>query len=313
MKRILRFSRFFLPAMVLFLIIVVAGISGYAIRGLNLGVDFQAGFIQEVQFAPGRVGIQDIRAALASLGETVSVQNLGDPQDGHFMIRIRFEEGEDEKISADRIMNALDSYFGKGSVELLRSDLVDQRFSRNLTDQAGRLLGLTLLIILLYASIRFKPRYAIGAVFALVHDALVMAAFITWSRMEFNTTTIAAILTILGYSINNTIVIFDRIRETRRIYPDISLVDIFDRSLSEVLSRTIITTFTTMLAVLALYIFATGSIKDFALALLVGLVAGAYSSMIVASGFVSLWDRWFGKRSRKAAAVPVKAVKAVKA
>jgi preprotein translocase subunit SecF len=310
MKRIIHFSKFFFPATVLFLIIVAAGVAGYAFRGLNLGVDFQAGFIQEVQFAPGTVSIQDIRAALASLGQGVSVQNLGDPQDGHFMIRIRFEEGLDQDLPSERIADTLNSYFGEGSAELLRSDLVDRRFSRNLTEQAGRLMGLTLIIILVYASIRFKPQYAVGAIFALVHDVLAMVAFVTWFRMEFNTTTIAAILTIMGYSINNTIVIFDRIRESRRIYPDAGMVDILDRSLSETLSRTIITTFTTMLAVLALYIFATGSIRDFALALLVGLVSGAYSSMFIAPGFVNLWDRRSKKRSRKAAAVSAKAIRA---
>ena len=311
MKRILRFSRFFLPAAIVSLVLTAGGVVGYAIMGFNLGVDFQAGFIQELRFADKTVGIGDIRAALASLGETVSVQNLGDPQDGRFMIRIRFEAGGDERVPAEQIARALDGYFGGGGVEVLRSDLVDQRFSRNLTDQAGRLLGLTLLIILLYASIRFKPRYAIGAVLALLHDMLVMVAFITLCRMEFNTTTIAAILTTLGYSINDTIVIFDRIRENLRIHPDAGFVDILDRSLSETLGRTLITAFTTMLALLALYIFTTGSIKDFALALIVGLVSGAYSSLFIAPGFVNFRERQRSrKRSGKAAPVPARAVKA---
>jgi preprotein translocase subunit SecF len=117
--------------------------------------------------------------------------------------------------------------------------------------------------------------------------------------MEFNTTTIAAILTILGYSINDTIVIFDRIRENQRIYPDEKLVDTMDRSLTETLSRTIITTMTTMLAVLSLYIFTTGSMKEFALCLLMGMVSGVYSTIFIASGFVNFWGVQAGKRSRK--------------
>jgi preprotein translocase subunit SecF len=160
-------------------------------------------------------------------------------------------------------------------------------------------MGLTLLLILIYASVRFKPQFAIGAVLAIAHDALIIVAFVTWTRMEFNTTTIAAILTILGYSINDTIVIFDRIRETRRIYPDEKFVNILDRSLTETLSRTIITTLTTMLAVLSLFIFTTGSMKDFALALLVGMVSGVYSTIFIASGFVNLWDIQAKKRSGK--------------
>jgi preprotein translocase subunit SecF len=118
-----------------------------------------------------------------------------------------------------------------------------------------------------------------------------MVAFIAWSRMEFNTTTIAAILTILGYSINDTIVVFDRIRETRRLYHDMSFRAVLDRALSETLARTVITTFTTMLAVFSLYFFTTGSMKDFAQALLVGMVSGVYSTIFIASGWTLFWEK----------------------
>jgi preprotein translocase subunit SecF len=123
-----------------------------------------------------------------------------------------------------------------------------------------------------------------------------MVAFIAWTRMEFNTTTIAAILTILGYSINDTIVIFDRIRETRHIYPGDHFENVLNRSITETLSRTFITTLTTMLAVLSLYIFTSGSMKDFALALLVGMVSGVYSTIFIACGFVNFWDRVVSKK-----------------
>jgi preprotein translocase subunit SecF len=160
-------------------------------------------------------------------------------------------------------------------------------------------MGLTLLLILIYASIRFKPQYAFGAVIAIIHDGLVIVAFVVWTRMEFNTSTIAAILTILGYSINNTIVVFDRIRETSKIFRDDTFVDVLDRSLTAVLSRTIITTLTTMLAVVSLFIFATGSMKDFALALLVGLVSGVYTTTFIATGFVYLWEINKTKRQKR--------------
>jgi preprotein translocase subunit SecF len=136
-------------------------------------------------------------------------------------------------------------------------------------------------------------------VLAIAHDALIMVTFIVWTRMEFNTTTIAAILTILGYSINDTIVIFDRVRESRRIYPEESFVNILDRSLSETLSRTLITTITTMIAVLSLFIFTTGSMKEFALALLVGMVSGVYSTIFIAVGFTNFWDISAKKRAQK--------------
>ncbi len=178
---------------------------------------------------------------------------------------------------------------------------MSSRFSHDLTDQVGILITATLVLILLYASIRFKPQYAVGAVLAIMHDALIMVGFIVWTRMEFNTTTIAALLTILGYSINDTIVIFDRIRENKRLFPDDAFVSVLNRSLSETLGRTIITTVTTMLAVLSLYIFTAGSMKDFALALMVGMVSGVYSTIFIASGFVNFWDKTVSKRKKNAA------------
>jgi preprotein translocase subunit SecF len=418
MKKLIRFSKFFLPAAIISIVLAVAGIVGYIAKsGFNLGVDFQAGLIQEMKFAPTafsltwsgqgnavlsfdrgnlyivisgagveprtysfpftgygnletlgqalgsqveglsiRLGvntpaginsqwlvysaqgnpqlssvpyvvhyldpqteaipIREVREALAGLDRTVSVQNLGEPQERHFMIRLE-EKEEDQSaaegergVSAEQIISTLESYFGGGEVVGLRSDYVGSRFSKNLSDQAGLLLGLTLLLILIYASIRFKPQYAVGAVIAILHDALIMVTFVVWTRMEFNTTTIAAILTILGYSINDTIVIFDRIRETRRIYPDSVFEDILNRSLTETLSRTIITTVTTMLAVISLFIFTTGSMKDFALALLVGMISGVYSTVFIASGFVNFWEKRKTGKAKKKLNAPAAALKA---
>jgi len=396
MKNIIRFSRFFIPAAIISVIIVVVGVTGFLTKGFALGVDFQAGLIQEVQFAPtafslrwsgttsailsfdrnnlfivisgsgienktytfsfgeyGTIGalsraltaqldgievtlaakenvssqwllfsslgnpylsqtpyvvhyidpqsrdidIAEVRTALAGLTQGFSVQHIGPPQDHHFMIRV--EDKEDGRVRSDQVTGLLEAHFGKGEVATLRSDYVGSRFSKDLTDQAGILLGLTLILILLYATIRFKPQYAVGAVLAIIHDTIVIVAFVVWSRMEFTTSTIAAILTIIGYSINNTIVIFDRIRENNRIYPDSPFIDVLNISLSGVLGRSIITTFTTMLAVLALFIFTTGSMKDFALALLVGLVSGVYTSLYVATGFVYFWE--YLKKKRKKA------------
>jgi preprotein translocase subunit SecF len=433
MKRIIHFSKGFFPAAILSAVLISAGIGGYvALGGFNLGVDFQAGLIQEVQFAPtafsltyrglgnasvsmdrnglyvvlsgsgvegitysfpygeyptiaaltaalsalegleaeenpgsgaaasrtllqsaqgnpllsstpygihylppgaAPIDIADVRSALIPLG-TVSVQVLGErAEERRFMIRIDDRDlNSTEGVPVEKIIAALESNFGKGGVAVTRSDYVGARFSKQLTDQAGLLMGLTLLLILIYSSIRFKPQFAVGAVLAIAHDALIMVAFITWTRMEFNTTTIAAILTILGYSINDTIVIFDRIRETRRIFPEDSFVDVLDRSLSETLGRTMITTLTTMLAVLSLFIFTTkalysggvplgtviraiftehNSMKDFALALLVGMISGVYSTIFIASGFAHFWDRMARKKAVKSrtvkAAVPAKA------
>ena len=397
MKKVLIFSKFFFPAAVFSSALIIFGVTGYFIKGFALGVDFQAGLIQEVQFSPTafslrwsgtsnailsydrsglyivvsgsgienrtysfpfgeydtagsltramtqqlyelevsleageevssqwlifssqgnpylnsetpfvvhylnpqspHIDISEVRAAMAGIGQGVSVQSIGSSQNRHFMLRI--EDRDEGHIQSSQITQMLESYFGKGEVAVLRSDYVGSRFSKDLTDQAGVLIGLTLLLILLYSSVRFKPQYAVGAVIAIIHDGIVMIAFIVWTQMEFTTSTIAAILTILGYSINNTIVVFDRIRENRRVYPEHSFIDVLNISLTHVLARTVITTLTTMLVVLSLYIFTTGSMKDFALALMIGLVSGAYTSLFIACGFVNFWEDLRIKREKK--------------
>ncbi len=397
MKRILQFSRAFVPAFIFSLILIALGIFGFFTQGFNLGIDFQSGLIQEVQFAPASleltyygmanasvsmtrnqfdvvitgvgsesithsflytqyatvdsliagllgieglrvsslvpgntetryliqsargdsrlsaepymvhcllpgariISIEEVRSSIVSLG-SVSVQVLGDPADRKFMIRID-EEDSAESVPAEMLIKTLENNFGEGEAALISSSYVSSRFSHDLTDQVGILITATLVLILLYASIRFKPQYAVGAVLAIMHDALIMVGFIVWTRMEFNTTTIAALLTILGYSINDTIVIFDRIRENKRLFPDDAFVSVLNRSLSETLGRTIITTVTTLLAVLSLYIFTTGSMKDFALALIVGMISGVYSTIFIASGFVNFWDKTVSKRKKNAA------------
>jgi preprotein translocase subunit SecF len=406
MKHIIKFSKFFLPAVTISLVLIVSGIVGYVVYGgFNLGVDFQAGLIQEIQFAPtalklaytgkgaagismdknkleivisgsdvekktysypyasyqnlgsladamagieglsvelvaGRdvatntlvqsaqgnprlgsvpygihyltpeaepVSIADVRKALTSLG-SVSVQNLGQPKDRKFLIRIedKGNEADFAKVTAERISTALTNAFGEGQVAISRTDYVGARFSKHLTEQAGLLVFLTLLLILIYVSFRFQFHYAAGAVLAIFHDALIMVAFIVWTRMEFNTTTIAAILTILGYSINDTIVIFDRIREILKLYPDSSFEDNMNRAITETLSRTFITTITTMFAVFSLFFFTTGTMKDFALALLVGMTSGTYSTIFIASAIVLFWEKR-GKKNKVKAAVAANA------
>ncbi|MDR0513037.1 MAG: protein translocase subunit SecF [Treponema sp.] len=388
-NRIIRFSRFFIPAAIISLVLVIVGISGFVMnRGFNLGVDFQAGLLQEVQIAstafrltydgPGTasvslsqtaltivmtgigveeasysfpfatyptkaalvagirqiagvevedvaspaisslwliqsaqsspileverpfvvhylplgappVSIEDVRASLEVLG-MVAVQNLGAPDERRFMVRMEASEIEGMGVPTDRVVGALEAYFGEGTVVVNRSDFVGARFARDLTDQAAILLTLTLLLMLLYMTFRFKLQYAVGAIIGIVYDGIIIVAFVALTRMEFNTITIAAILTTLGYSTNNTIVVFDRIRENLRIFPDDSFIDIIDRSLTGTLGRTIITTFTTMLAVLSLFIFATGAMQDFALALMVGMASGVYTTTFIASGFVYFWQ-----------------------
>jgi len=404
MKKTIHFSKFFIPAAIISAVLVIFSVFGLVYnKGFALGVDFEAGLIQEVQIAPPAFGlrwngmsnaeiqhdsngiyiiifgsgiesstvpflyaahptvgaikrameeqIEDIQMELDSAANesvispwlkfnphmdpllnnetpyivhylnpekapidiseirsamevddfkhNVSVQNLGTPADRQFMIRV--EAKEEGRVTSNEIVNVLEAAFGKDSIIVLRFDEVDSRFSKDLTDQAGVLISLTLLLILIYSAIRFRLQFAVGAVIAIIYDVLVIIAFVVWTRMEFTTLTIAAILTILGYSTNNTIILFDRIRENLRIYPDNSFLDVLNMSLTGIFGRTIITTASTMLAVMALFIFTTGSMKDFALALLVGMLSGVYTTLFIVSGFVYLWDRLRANKKKKKA------------
>jgi len=243
------------------------------------------------------IDISEVRAAMASLGQSVSIQNMGQPQSRHFMVRV--QNREEGRVKQEEITKFLEAYFGNGEVVVLRSDYVDSRFSKNLTDQAGLLVFLTLLLILAYSTFRFKLQYAVSLVIGITYDALVIIGFVAWTRMEFTTSTIAAILTIIGYSTNNTIVVFDRVRETRRMYPEDNFLNVLNRSLSETLSRTIITTLSTLLAVMSLFIFTTGSMKDFALALMVGMISGVYTTTFIASGIVNFWENKKQQREKR--------------
>ena len=247
------------------------------------------------------VPLEELRSALASFGSP-AVQVLGDASERRFMIRMQDSEISSTFNTAE-IGIALDNHFGMGETAVTSSNYVGSRFSKNLADQALWLLGATLLLIFIYAAIRFRPQYAVGAVLAIIHDTLIMIAFVVWTRMEFNTTTIAAVLTILGYSINDKVVVFDRIRENLKIYPDDDFETVLNRATTETLSRTFITTLTTMLAVVSLYTFTTGSMKDFALALMVGLISGPYSTLFIANAVVFLWEKKFKKKATESGTV----------
>lgn len=251
--------------------------------------------------AEGFASIEAIRGIADQIGQA-AVQVVGDKLQQSYMIRIE-DKGVDESFSKEitqRLEGKLKAEYGEDRVILVRTDFVGARFSADLARSVIAVVIVALLAILAYAAIRFKPQYAIGAVLAIIHDAMVMVAFMIWTRMEFNTTSIAAILTILGYSINDTIVIFDRIRENRRLRPEENYKNILDQSLTETLSRTIITTLTTLICVIILAVATTGSMRDFAVALIVGMISGTYSTIYIASAFVNFWQNMEEKRKAKA-------------
>lgn len=392
-KKLIHFSKFFLPAAIISSVIILFGVAGFITRGINLGIDFKPGFIEEVRIAPVAVeltysgsakvtadlskdsfdliitgsgaenetkvysyseystindiakalnevegvsatvktegtedssllfvnsafstqltnsplflyaaqkdvSVDEVREALAAF-EGFSVKALGGNNGASYQVRM--PESSGDKSGADlqnAVLEALDAKFGENTVTIVKTDFIGSSFSKTLASKSLILMIATFVLIWLYAAIRFHWDFALGSIIALIHDSLIMIAFIVWTKMEFTATVLAAILTIVGYSINATVVILDRVRSNLRLAKYDNFKDILDHALSDTLGRSIITTATTLFAVVSLYLFTSGSIKDFALALIVGLVSGCYSSIFISSGFILVlrrnWKPEFG-------------------
>ena len=389
MKKTIRFSKFFTCAVILSAVVILSGILATAVRGINFGLDFRPGMIEEIRIAPSVmevtysgsatvsldpsatgldlvvsgvgaenrtvslpyaqyasvsdlaqqlntvegvtatvlkdvsvsdsvlyvnsavstnlgatplrlfasdagsvVNADEVREALKDF-ESVDVKTLGTGADTSYQIRMGISADSNGKTMQEATAAALADAFGADKVAVVKSDFIGSQFSKNLVRDSILLVLATLVLIWIYATIRFHWDFALASVIAVVHDSLVMIAFIAWSQLEFSTTTIAAILTIVGYSINATVVILDRVRTDMKIVDTDKFKNILDLALSETFSRSVITTVTTLFSVVALFIFTTGTIHDFAEVLIVGLISGCYSSIFISGAFIACTRRNF--------------------
>ncbi len=231
--------------------------------------------------AAGLATIEQVRSALSSLGN-VKVQTVGLPANSVFQVRLGTAAGDTQESMETAISNALANKFGNDKIVLLQSDFVGPKFSQTLISSSLIAILVAMVLILIYIWFRFRIAYAVSALVALVHDVLLLLAFIVIFQFEISSTTVAAVLTIIGYSLNNTIVIFDRIRENVKLNPDTGIGLLVDSSVTQSMSRTMISSITTVLAVLPLVFFTTGDIRFFALNLIIGIIIGTYSSNFIA-------------------------------
>jgi preprotein translocase subunit SecF len=303
MKRSINFLGLRFVMITISLLLIAAGIAGYFIRGgLNFGIDFTSGLVQQIRIDPaaGSVDIADVREALSEI-EGVHLQVVGPPAAQEFTVKV-IAPGEDPSFQSrmeDRLSEALGESFGPENLEIQSSDFIGPRYSRELAGQTVSIVLVAMLLILIYTTFRFKIRYATAAVLCLVHDTLVMLGVIAVFQLEVTTITIAAIMTIIGYSLNDTIVIFDRVRENQELMRDSDLEVILNTTITQSMSRTLLTSLTTLLAVATIFIFGTGDIKNFALNLMVGVVVGTYSTIFIASPIVLGWTRLADRRRKR--------------
>jgi preprotein translocase subunit SecF len=258
-------------------LLILISIVSLATRQLNWGLDFTGGTLVEVHYSK-TVDLEDIRNTLAAKGFAgASVAGYGSDRD----VLIRLPQGYSDKQGTALLGVLQDSFVG--DVEVRRTEFVGPQMGDELREQGGLAMLLSLFLVMLYVAFRFQFKFALGAVIALVHDVIITLGFFSVTGMEFNLTVLAAVLTIIGYSINDTIVIFDRIRENFRKLRRATPVEVVNISLTETLERTIATAGTVMLTVIALAVFGGDMLFGFAVALIVGVTAGTYSSVYMAA------------------------------
>lgn len=268
--------------LVISVLLLVISVAAIVTRGLNLGIDFTGGTLVEVRY-PAPVELDEIRATLADGGyPDAIVQYFGTSRDVLIRLAPRQEQGAvDNEEVGDRIISLLQA--ANPEAERQRVEFVGPEIGSELRDQGGLALLFALGGILIYVAFRFEYRFALGAVAALIHDVTITVGFFAVTQVDFDLTVLAALLAVIGYSLNDTIVVFDRIRENfvriRRDDP----VETTDISINQTLSRTLMTSATTLLVVLSLFFLGGETVGPFSLALMVGIVVGTYSSIYVAS------------------------------
>ena len=284
-------------AFIISAVLIIAGIVSLIVHGgPNYGIDFAGGTVIQIRFSQP-VSPSEIRESLKDTALGGTIQRFGAEGIGEYLIRMQTTSSDLEGLSA-QINDALAERFGEGTFEIRRTEMVGPKVGKDLRKKGLQAIIAALIGILIYISIRFKLRFAVGAVVALAHDALITIGVFSLADKEFSLPVLAALLTIVGYSLNDTIVVYDRIREnTGRMRRELfeKTVNI---SINETLSRTILTSCTTLIVVIVLFLLGGGVIHDFTFALLVGIVVGTYSSVFVASPLVVLWEKRFAAKKR---------------
>lgn len=275
------FMRLRKAAMILSLLLVIASIASLAVRGLNLGLDFTGGTLLEVQYETP-VALDSISATLDEAGyRDVTVQNFGSETD----VLVRMSEAFRDNLG-NEVLSILQDQAAGNQLTLLRSEFVGGQVGEELRDQGGLALLLALFVVMIYVAARFQLKFSIGAVAALFHDVLIILGLFSIFQWEFDLTVMAALLAVIGYSLNDTIVVSDHIRENFRVLRRGDAADVINYAINQTLGRTIMTSLTTALVLLALMIVGGDIIHNFSVALMIGVVVGTYSSVFVASSIL---------------------------
>ena len=268
------------------IVLILASTFSLMSKGLNLGIDFTGGIQIEISFenAPN---IENVRSNLGSGGyDDAIVQNSGSSQD--LMVRIPPRDGSTNKKVGEDVIGMLQA--SDNSVTLKSSEYISAQVGEELTEQGGLAMIFALIMIMIYIVFRFQWKFSIGAVLALIHDVMITLGIFSFFQLTFDLSVLAAILAVVGYSLNDTIVIYDRIRENFRSMRTAETLNILNSAITQTIKRTIITSSTTLLVLLSLFVFGGSSLEGFSIALIVGVLIGTYSSIFVASTSIFYLD-----------------------
>ena len=276
----IKFSHFYKKLNILSIIFIIFSVLILLLKGLNLGVDFKGGTLIELRTQNPIITIAEIRESFLkmNLGD-VTVKKFGRVND--YLVKIEITKTDDENFIKS-INDKLSADLGS-EINFRRVENVGPKVSNELLRAGLLAISLSLAAMLFYIWIRFEWQFSLGAVVALIHDVTITMGIFSLLAYEINLSIVAAVLTIVGYSMNDTVVIFDRIRENLKKYSKISISDISNQSTNETLSRTLITSFTTLLALFSIYIFGGAILKGFSFAMIIGVIVGTYSSIFVAT------------------------------
>ena len=272
------FNKYYKKFNIVSLLLVIVSLFLLTFKGLNFGIDFKGGTLIELRSSDSKINVSSLRDNLnqMNLGD-VSVKNFGNEKD----FLIKFENSNDKNV-IEKIKKSLDRSFGN-VFNFRRVENVGPKVSAELLKSGVIAISVALALMLIYIWIRFEWQFSLGAIMALFHDVIVTLGIFSLLSLEINLSIIAAVLTIVGYSMNDTVVIFDRVRENLKKYSDIKIFELTNISINETLSRTLITSITTLLALLSIFFFGGEVLKGFSLAMIFGVIFGTYSSIYIAN------------------------------
>ena len=279
-KKIIPFNNLYKTCNLASIILIIISLLLLLIKGLNYGVDFKGGTLIEIRTNDKNISISDLRRSFnkMNLGD-VTVKQFGSEND----FIVKFEKRNSNKSNfIEEIKNKLTNYIGD-NYDFRRVENVGPKVSSELLKSGIIAIGLSLAAMLIYIWIRFEWQFSLGAIIAIFHDVIITLGIFSLFSFEINLSIVAAVLTIVGYSMNDTVVIFDRVRENLKKYSDIKIFELTNISINETLSRTIITSITTLIALLSIYFFGGEILKGFSLAMILGVIFGTYSSIYIAN------------------------------